>query len=139
MELPEQLVKDLRTVQEILRSDDPKVGFNMDVALYRGEDMPGLDKTGHGCGTVACIAGHLYLLHRDEPDGGHEPLYNIESGIREIYKEADPRCFGRLNDLFMARYRPSGTSLDDITVDQAIAAIDRFIETNGEHAWDTCQ
>ncbi len=53
------MIKTAELIQAAVDAKKPKVGFNL--VSYKATDGNNEDKTGHGCGTTACIGGFAYL------------------------------------------------------------------------------
>ena len=103
-------------------------GFNMSV--FRGDMVddlaPDMSPKEHTCGTAMCIAGWMNAL--ESSDGGFDnaSIYKRMGVSQEAACALDRLFFGgdALN-----------TPLADMTAEQAVRAIDQFIETDGAKAW----
>lgn len=69
-------IRELADYLMSLPEGQPEVGFNMDTFLGSSSTYRP-DRSGHNCGTVACIAGHVWL--RDHPE---EPR-DMQPGLDE--------------------------------------------------------
>lgn len=112
--------------------EDQLVGFNM--GTYVGVQDPSGGLIDHGprnCDTVACIAGHAYLLATgfslqraiDETDAG-----TIETVAAEFLGLSHDQA----SDLFFDL--PPEMALTEVTSEQAVAALRHLLAT-GEVSW----
>ena len=156
-DLPHNLILDLRKVQTILREGHPEHGFNM--AYYESRidiHTPDRSPAKHTCGTAFCIGGWLAHLNRLRiGDGFIQQLldyYGAEDSnlsslgsphasnlsslgsphASNLYRLGSP-CASNLYRL--CNPRNADDLWRDIPAEDAIAAIDRFIETGGEQSW----
>lgn len=101
-----------------------EIGFNMGsyVAIT---DASLEDKSRRGCGTIACIAGHAYLLATsDDPEAAMEmDADELESVAADYLGLTQDEAAHLFYDL------PMGHALSDITVDQAVDTLKRLSET----------
>lgn len=111
------------------------LGFNMN--RFRGapdDDAP----APHKCDTVACIGGHVVAY--EEPSYYLDTNYasDIEKRAFEIilgdYDE-DVEEYQALYDLFFPKFETKTHAYSDITINDAIKALDSFIET-GKANWE---
>lgn len=123
-----QVVASIRGEAEITRQHD--IGFNM--GTFVGGMTPTLgDRAGRNCQTVACIAGHAFLLAmqfnveaaKDADAGDIESVAVEYLGIDE---DQAPALFYDLPDHI--------TNLDDVPAAAAIDTLERLAET-GRVEW----
>lgn len=111
-----------------LRGDET-VGFNMSVYVPHpaAEWLP--DNSGHGCGTVCCIAGHALIMAQEDHAIGlmEAPSRNDWIGqIGEGYLGLEPRVAVEL-------FTPSvSRSYNEITVAEAQEAIQSILDSDGD-------
>lgn len=113
------------------------VGFNM--AMYIGSSILIDDKTGHDCGTVACIAGTCAILSRrsdKERKAVAAEHRLVDSGIHEVARRWLGLSRKEATRLFFAegRDRRRGDNLQDISLKCAINTVQRLHDT-GEVRW----
>lgn len=141
-DLPDRKAK-LHYVADMIEAQalvEKNIGFNM--GTYRSDldsDSDEQDMTGKGCGTIACIAGWTMLLEKGAD-------YNTETVIQRGQNQWDVKSSfhvdaanilgiteGESDDLFLGN--AAYCSLDDITVEHAVAVIRDFAD-NGEVRWN---
>lgn len=123
----------------------PWLGFNLGpffsiaAETREGDDVP-VDRSGHNCGTVACIAGHAMILKHgvtNEPRSAAEADKLLKGDfLAEAAKffelEYGSDTEDRAGDLFFAksasRYR------DEIPADQAVRTL-RHLAATGTVDW----
>jgi len=122
-------IENINRLIAALRS--PKgVGFNL--GTYVGEQTDKLpDQTGNNLPYVACLAGHAFMLHTGMPPGDA--------------KEVDPDTIEEAAVAFLGVSRrqgwelffdlPDEVVLETITVDQAVATLER-LKATGEVRWE---
>lgn len=115
------------------------IGFNMAyVAERRGVYVS--DKTGHNCGTVACIAGYSYAIkHPRKSAAGIIALEDRRVALEDDTIIVEAREFLGLpredaNALFFPDDENPDLRLDSLTVEQAVAVLRHLAET-GEVDW----
>ena len=105
------------------------LGFNMNY-LHATDAPPFLsidDHSGHNCGTVACLAGHIYHMC-PELEGGEWDAPAEWLGLSSL--DAYRLFFGIIPD------RPEeGVPLTDITLEQALIVLEH-LKATGEVRWD---
>lgn len=115
-----------------------RIGFNMEnfvLRAYRGVD----DKTGHACGTVACIAGWAVALFDENGEPREKPLSPKDlKGLaaQDITEQAGKTLglkFKVSEDLFMAWSSP--LDLGDITAEHAVKTL-RHLARTGKVNWE---
>lgn len=103
------------------------IGFNMEFCMTVNSDYP--DRTGHNCGTVACIVGWAYALAHPELSAAK---------LVERVSTAEARDWlglsrGKGHKLF---YEQGLTiALTDISPEHAATVLEHLAET-GEVVWD---
>lgn len=123
--------------QEVLVKD--AIGFNM--SYYREDDVSTgrMDKLGHACGTVACIAGWTMLLQEGPLYGKSSEDNDFGDNYSYIFHDKAAALFGltdqQADELFLAEGSSFDRSLHDITGKQAIAVLKHLAET-GDICWD---
>lgn len=157
LDLREELLK----VREQLLNTPTNVKFNMeyfltDVDQYVLEDMPETEvEEAQSCGTVACIAGHIYTNNKEYFDSKYNDVYLDQVEIEfvsEIKKESKAKAIrSTLYELFMMddymnkvhkfnenlsekNYSYGCFDMATVTKEEAIAAIDMVLET-GKIKW----
>ena len=123
-------VENINKVIEAIRSAGTGkyegLGFNMASWYVKDGNFP--DRSGHKCGTVACIAGWAWAV---SPENKNGPLSMFNRGYlfhgRKFF-EISPEQAGRL-------FTPNFVDLSEITVDQAVETLERLRDT-GEVVWD---
>lgn len=109
---------------EISHTAEEDIGFNM--ATYGGYADASLgDKMRRGCGSVACIAGHAYLLAnpfgiRKMIDTDADEIEQVAANFLGIDGDDIPHLFYDL---------PGLQSLDSVTAEQAIDTLSRLAAT----------
>jgi len=119
MTLQPKTIELLRKVQDILREGHPKHGFNMNhFRVEIDSDCEDKSSMNHKCGTAMCIGGWMGFV----AGGG------IETSVSFIGNETFGRLFfiGEETDL----------EYEEATPTHAVKAIEQFIATDGEKAWD---
>lgn len=107
------------------------VGFNMNAYISHTEACGLADMSGRGNYHIACLAGHAYLLMTySDPDFAAETDPDAIECVAALYLALD--YDGQQKDLFWDL--PAGTELSDVTVDDAIATLERLIAT-GKVEW----
>lgn len=101
------------------------VGFNMSDWVGPAE-IEADDRTGRNCGTIACIAGHAYLV-----SGGEDRDATSDDVVPAAQEFLDLKS-GSADELFYAY--GSGESMYDITSEQAIRTLEHLRDT-GEVNW----
>ena len=118
----------------------PWLGFNMgpffSLAVEREYDAETIDQSGHDCGTVACIAGHVAVLMRGvkvEPQSTAE-AYEVFGGmlLREAADWLGLAYGSKAKDLFFAY--SSGRNRHNIPADQAVRTL-RHLAATGNVDW----
>lgn len=99
----------------------PQVGFNMSTYIERG-GCP--DKSGHDCGTVACLAGHATLL------AGETNYNKIDAYAYDTGKTYLGLTEAQADALFLPDTAPWAA----ITLDHAIGTLEHLLEA-GEVTW----
>lgn len=109
-----------------IKGEIGNTGFNM--GDFITDDEP--DLSGRSCGTVACIAGHAYILAtKNEPRSGFLKSYEVETeaivflGLEDVDSD----------DLFYGH--GSTAPLSKITPEQAIRTLEHLRDT-GEVSWE---
>lgn len=112
-----------------------KLGFNMSYPIQNDR----MDRSGRGCGTIACIAGHAYVNTLDVKRGTIVKLaYTFEWG--KLFKVAQDELgltYEEREKLFFAVDPDSEeelADLDEITPEQAIRTLEHLRDT-GEVSW----
>ena len=106
----------------------PGMGFNMNYWQSEPDDYSSIvDKSGRGCGTVACIGGWCNLL--EEHDTGTPRI----SSSRKAAEFLGIDDITAAEDLFYPDFAIT-TDYDSITADQAIAVLEHLRDT-GEVDW----
>jgi hypothetical protein len=118
---------------DILEQEDhaKSFGIGFDITTYFGTG----DRA-HECGTVACIAGHAYLMKLKE-EGVHSKMLKVQAAADECFiPEKAQKYLGLTDeqgfDLFLGfihKYHLAG-----ITPKKAATVIRRFVET-GKVEW----
>lgn len=115
----------LAVAYAIERHSIPDLGFNMQ---YWGapttKEVP--DRTGHNCGTVACIAGWASRLSLGRPLTGRDDAYSIGDDFIGIGNKVD--------GLFM----PSFKNWNDVSPAHAVAVLRHLAET-GKVDWSVTE
>jgi len=115
-------IERLKTISNYLKNP-PKgftQGFNMSGwGGLTGEDYPDLLGKAGECGTAHCIAGLANVFWGGEPMR-YTALFDISKEILDLEDE-------QASELFYAR--GSDANLEDVTLAQAVQAIDSLIET----------
>lgn len=119
MALQDRTIELLLQTKAVLETGHPEYGFNMG-RFYATicSSYPDRSVKLHTCGTAMCIGGWMHYL-----DG------NSRYSIIAMHRREET-----LNRLFFLRYED--IDCESATSVQAIAAIDQFIATDGEKAWE---
>ena len=119
----------LAVADAIEKHSIPKLGFNMCVFGAKADSAfaDRTDKSGHGCGTVACIAGTARTLRTGR-------IFLIRVSRFRWSKEADWLGLDEndANELFFAA--AANIDLEDIEPAQAVAVLRHLAET-GKVDW----
>lgn len=107
------------------------MGFNMNVYVFAGTTSAGyMDKSGHNCGTVGCIAGHTALLGRlftpemIEPEMDTTEVFRFARDYLELGNEES-------QNLFMPQHP---VEWGKVTPQHAVRVLKKLLET-GEVCW----
>jgi hypothetical protein len=129
----------LQQVRDAIASveDGDLLGFNMSQFMSEANDYELEDKTGHSCGTVACIAGWAATLAYKGPVNNDGYTKVIASQWLDLNEEESYRLFyagiGKWKEDFDDC--EDGLMLDEITKDDALVILDHAILT-GEIKWE---
>ena len=95
---------------------NPDVGFHMNYYLTNTNE--GNDKSGHSCGTIACIAGHAVLV-------------SGQKGFIQSYFNKAKRWLGLTEEEAVYLFNGSFTRkcIQDITLEDGILQLNHMIET----------
>lgn len=105
-------------------SSGEDVGFNMG-SYVAATDLDLEDKSNRGCGTIACIAGHAYLLAT-----AHNSSQAMKADADEIETVAADYLGIDADEAAHLFYDlPLEHELKDVTADQAIDTLKRLSET----------
>lgn len=122
------IIQAIRGESEYLGQE--RVGFNMaSYVCNAGVDLE--DKSKRDCGTIACIAGHAYLLatsNEAEQAMGEDPD-EIEAVAAGFIGLSDDEAAHLFYDL------PAGHQLKDVTAEQAIETLTRLAQS-GAVQWN---
>lgn len=100
-----------------------RIGFNMD--NFFSDTGGSLDNSGRGCGTVACIAGHAFVLQGGKVD---DTIYRatLVKGAAEFLGVTDDAA----EDLFYGYVKARGQlDLSEVTPLQAISVLETLRDT----------
>lgn len=134
----------LRLADFIEQHKAKSVGFNM--STYADDDShPDSDRSGHECKTVACIAGHGFLLAegyrkitRDRASRmawGFPGVYDDNAGSAfSVSKEFLDLTEDEAREMFVMYNYFGSTSMDDITAGDAVKLLRNAAET-GKVDW----
>lgn len=127
----------LAVADAIERHTIPDLGFNMSTF----HDSGLRDMSGHGCGTVACIAGWVVALHHGPgsmtDEGQVTPTgRDIDDEAAALLELTPTGLDGLAGELFYAFRRSDRfMTLSDITPDRAVRTL-RHLAATGEVDWD---
>ncbi len=132
-----EAVKYLRSHLRSLMRKKPKTDLGFNMAFYALEGCSAAaDRSGHGCGTVGCLAGWTVATMtqkgapRVRPLSGAK-LYDLDRRTDSIRYEATV-ALGLTHTQACQLFLPSRR--DDITVKEAIAVLSGLLKT-GEVNW----
>ena len=125
MPLQPRTISLLRKVQEVIKNPPEGLGFNMDA--YKNTQGKDMSKIQHfDCGTTYCIAGWMVMLDDELRERINLDGPGLSPQIARALGEPD-RIF---TELFLCT-TVHDRSMDEITADEALTAINRFIEYGG--------
>lgn len=122
----------LRVADAIEKHEIADLGFNM--CDFIGDGY--IDRSGHECGTTACIGGFAAALLRNHKDASDLQMYWDDPETRSL--RDDGAAFLGLNgfeasDLFGGT--PRALNFDDVTPAMAVATL-RYAEEHDVIDWD---
>lgn len=119
----------IRSIKGEIAEGAERVGFSMNTYCSDPEDLV-VDMTGHSCGTVACVAGHAYLLAMQfnlarAKAADSDEIEDVAAAFLGIEGDAAAHLFYDL---------PVEIDLQKVTPEMAIETLTRLAET-GRVEW----
>lgn len=119
----------IRSIIGEIADENEHIGFSMGTYVS-GTTEQVADMSGRGCGTVACIAGHAYLLARH---------FNVEKAMNEDPDDIENIAAEYLgidaeNAAYLFYDLPEGIDLNKVTSADAINTLNHLAKT-GQVEW----
>ena len=119
----------IQSIRGAIMKEDERVGFSMNTYCSDPEALV-VDMTGQGCGTVACVAGHAYLLAKQNGTAKAkatdcDEIEDVAAAFLGIEGDDAAHLFYDL---------PVEIDLQKVTPEMAIKTLTRLAET-GQVEW----